>query len=174
MIIAKEKKNENISEYLLYMYQIEDIIRSKQFDLTTIREEIIDQFDQPESIKDEMESWYAGLIQQMKEENKEKTGHLSFLEKITSDLDELHSQLLKNPDELQYIDIYNWAKPNIQALREKSNSYGGDIQICLNGLYSFLLLRLKKEELTIETTEAISTFSNLMALLSKKYKEQHH
>lgn len=171
MIIAREKKNENISEYLLYMYQIEDLIRAKQFDLKTIRREIIDQFDQPESIKDEMENWYAELIRQMKEEGKEKAGHLSFLEQITSELDELHRQLLKDPDELQYIEIYNWAKPNIQALREKSENSAGEIQICLNGLYGFLLLRLKKEELTVETTEAISTFSNLMALLSQKYKE---
>ena len=28
MIIAKKKKNENIAEYILYMWQIEDLIRA--------------------------------------------------------------------------------------------------------------------------------------------------
>ena len=33
MIIASQKKKENIAEYLLYMWQIEDIIRAYGLDI---------------------------------------------------------------------------------------------------------------------------------------------
>ena len=33
MIIAQQKLKENIAEYILYMYQIEDVVRAYHFDL---------------------------------------------------------------------------------------------------------------------------------------------
>ena len=36
MIVAKQKRKENIAEYLLYMWQVEDLIRANQFDLSLI------------------------------------------------------------------------------------------------------------------------------------------
>ena len=33
MIIAKQKRKENISEYLLYMWQVEDLIRANHLDM---------------------------------------------------------------------------------------------------------------------------------------------
>ena len=32
MIIARQKRKENIAEYLLYMWQVEDLIRANKFD----------------------------------------------------------------------------------------------------------------------------------------------
>ena len=43
MLIAAKKKEENIAEYILYMYQIEDIIRSFQFDIERIMDEYVRQ-----------------------------------------------------------------------------------------------------------------------------------
>ena len=37
MIIASQKKKENIAEYLLYMWQIEDIIRAYGLDIDQIQ-----------------------------------------------------------------------------------------------------------------------------------------
>ena len=45
MIIAKRKRKENIAEYLLYMWQIEDIIRANNLDIESIRKNVIDRFD---------------------------------------------------------------------------------------------------------------------------------
>lgn len=42
MIIASQKKKENIAEYLLYMWQIEDIIRAYGLDIDQIQKHIID------------------------------------------------------------------------------------------------------------------------------------
>ena len=38
MIIAKEKRENNIAEYLLYMWQVEDIIRACKYDIALIKE----------------------------------------------------------------------------------------------------------------------------------------
>ena len=41
MLIAQQKLKENIAEYILYMYQIEDVIRAYQFDLDSILENYV-------------------------------------------------------------------------------------------------------------------------------------
>ena len=38
MIVAEQKRKENVAEYILYMWQIEDTIRALDFDLTRITE----------------------------------------------------------------------------------------------------------------------------------------
>lgn len=42
MKIASQKRKENIAEYLLYMWQIEDIIRANGLDMDRIRHNVID------------------------------------------------------------------------------------------------------------------------------------
>ncbi len=48
MRVAQQKFKENIAEYLLYMFQIEHVIRSFNFDLTAI----IDVFVRPTLVDD--------------------------------------------------------------------------------------------------------------------------
>ena len=43
MLIAQQKLKENIAEYILYMYQIEDVIRAYNFDLERIMDEYVRQ-----------------------------------------------------------------------------------------------------------------------------------
>ena len=66
MLIAREKKKENIAEYILYMWQIEDMIRASNMDLQTIEQNIIAEFDQPVEVKAEMRQWYQDLIAAMR------------------------------------------------------------------------------------------------------------
>lgn len=44
MLIAQKRRKENIVEYLLYMWQIEDLIRANQFDINLIDERVIAQY----------------------------------------------------------------------------------------------------------------------------------
>ena len=44
MITASQKKKENIAEYLLYMWHIEDLIRANSLDIDLIRKNIIDKY----------------------------------------------------------------------------------------------------------------------------------
>ncbi|MGL5636915.1 MAG: DUF4924 family protein, partial [Bacteroidales bacterium] len=44
MIIASQKKKENIAEYLLYMWQVEDLIRAFKLDMDQIDQKLISQY----------------------------------------------------------------------------------------------------------------------------------
>ena len=58
MLIAQKKRKENISEYLLYMWQVEDLIRANHFDSDEIRRNLVDRYDQPAAVKEEIARWY--------------------------------------------------------------------------------------------------------------------
>ncbi len=170
MIIAKEKKKENIGEYILYMWQIEDMIRAYNFDIDSINNEIIQNFDQSENIKKEMKQWYVHLIQMMKDEHIEKKGHLQFVKNTLNDLFNMHLILLKSTEELNYIDTYNKVHADIQELIQKSKgNVENEIEAGFNGLYGLLLLRLQGKSISQSTNEAIQGISKLIAMLSKKY-----
>ena len=77
MFTASAKKKENIAEYLLYMWQIEDIIRAYKLDLERIRTEIVDAYT---GLSDEQRTalyeWYESLIDMMRSEGVTEHGHL--------------------------------------------------------------------------------------------------
>jgi len=170
MIIAKQKKKENIVEYILYMWQIEDMIRSFSLDLPSIEKKIINQFKFETDIeKQEMLSWYEGLIAQMKEEKIVKKGHLQFLKNTINDLYDLHLYMIKKKN-AQYLQFYSWAKTHLEKLQELSkNSTENEIEAGLNGLYGYLMLKLQKREVSKETQESIQAISQMMAQLSNTY-----
>jgi hypothetical protein len=173
MIIAKEKKATNIPEYILYMWQIEDMIRAHNFDIDKIDKNIIQNFDQPDDIKEEMRVWYTDLINKMANQEIKEKGHLEFLNNLVKELDDLHLSLIQDPNELDYIEVYNKAKPSIKDLKSKARgTVAGDIEASLQGLYGILLLRLKGESLNTATQDAMASISRLLALLNEKYMEK--
>lgn len=172
MIIAKQKKKENIAEYILYMWQIEDLIRAYKLNMNEINKIVVEKFDQPGNIKKEISNWYQGLIGLMREEGKVETGHLQFIQNTINDLNQLHLQLLKSPEHLDYIEIYNKAKEGIVELMNKSKgTVENEIEACFNGLYGILMLRLQQKTVNMETATAMTSVSQLIALISKKYKQ---
>ena len=52
MFIAKSIREKSVVEYLLYMWQMEDLIRAYGCSLTRIRREYIDRFDYTDQQKD--------------------------------------------------------------------------------------------------------------------------
>ena len=172
MLIARQKRKENIAEYILYMWQIEDIIRANDFSLAKIEETVIQEFKQPDKVKEQIKEWYADLIIMMKEEGITKTGHLKIITDVVNTVEEFHKKLVRKKGEDKYIGVYSWAKSNIDALKAKINDDSlGDVHTCLTALYGLLLMRLKKRDVTEETNEAMTTFSNFMALLSGKFRQ---
>ncbi len=172
MIIAKQKKKNNIAEYILYMWQIEDLIRACKFDFDIIDKKIISQFNLDKNTLTEIRNWYKGLIEMMIEEGIKEKGHLQFINNIVNDLYRFHSALLKSDKHNKYQQLYLQASDNINVFKQKSqNKTINDIEICLNGLYAILLLKLKKEKISTETSTAVSTFSKLLAYLSQLYKK---
>ncbi len=175
MIIAAQKKSENIAEYLIYMYQVEDIIRAKGFDAGRIDREVISQFDVEYSMKREMLEWYKGLIDRMKSAGIEKKGHMDFLLRTAEEMNELNVKLLHEPLNNEFKDAYDRAKHNIDSLRMRSgHTDENDVQLALNGLYGYLILKLRKEEISEETRLAFSDISAWIALLSSEYMKSQH
>ena len=66
MYIASQKRKENIAEYLLYMWQIEDLIRANDLDLDKIKSNVIDKYQLSEPQIKEMTEWYESLIDMMR------------------------------------------------------------------------------------------------------------
>jgi len=173
MLIAKKKKQENIAEYLLYMWQVEDMIRANKLDINLIRQNIVDKFDQPDNVKQEMVEWYEGLIEMMKLEGVTERGHLQINKNVIIELTDLHLRLLKSPQEPEYIATYYKTLPFIVELRAKSEDKSiPEIETCFSALYGFLLLRLQNKDVSGETQSAISQISSFLRSLAMKYKAE--
>lgn len=172
MLIAKKLKEENIAEYLLYMWQIEDIIRANKLDIDIIDKQIISGFDQPQDVKNEIREWYESLIDMMRREDVVEKGHLIINKNVISELTELHNRLLKSAQETEYTEAYYKTLPFIVELRSKTQDKNTpELETCLAALYGFLLMRLQKKDISGETQSALSQISSFLRLLSLKYKE---
>jgi hypothetical protein len=173
MLIAQEKRKTNIAEYVLYMWQVEDLIRAYKFDIELIDSNIISQFNKPDHVKREIKNWYANLILMMHEEYIKQKGHLKFVKDVINDLNNLHIELLTKEKDPKYTELYKYTEPNIREFKNKLQDPGmNEIEICLSGLYALLLMRLQKRRINSETTQAMMTFSYLLAMLSKIFKER--
>jgi hypothetical protein len=171
MFIAKEKRKTNIAEYILYMWQVEDLIRAHNFDIDLIETNLISQYTQPPRVKNDIREWFADLILMMHEEGVRKHGHISFLRTLMDDLYDFHLKLLDDSEEKLYHQLFQRAYPFINEIKSKSGNNVSEIETCMNALYGLLLLRLKKKEVSRETEKAMATFSQLIAILSKKFLE---
>ncbi|MDQ1769676.1 DUF4924 family protein [Labilibaculum sp. A4] len=172
MIIAQDKKKTNLAEYILYMWQVEDIIRAYQFNIDKIDENIIKQFNQPEATQNEIRDWYENLIEMMKIEKVEETGHLQILKNNVNELYDFHVYLLTKGKDSAYNNHYQQALGNITEFREKSKATqeNNDIEVCLTALYGILMLKLQGKEISKDTLSAITTFSQMISELTAKYK----
>jgi len=173
MLISSELKQTNIAEYILYMWQTEDVIRAFDFDIEKIKKEIVEKYDVSDEVKENIVSWYESMIQMAELENVKKSGHLQIIRNIVNDLNDLHLWLLNQPSEVQYKQYFDLALPHIKALEEKMRGTSeNDIDVCLHGLYALMLLKMQKKEISKDTQTAMETFRKLIALLSSKYKDR--
>jgi len=170
MLVALEKRKTNIAEYILYMWQVEDLIRAYQFNIDLIETNLISQYSQPPKVKNEVRDWYANLMLMMYKEGIKDKGHLSFLTTLVNDMTDLHFRLLKHKDEERYRTIFSEAEGNLKVYRQKLPDLAiGDIESCLNALYGLLLLRLNKKAISRETESAMASFSKVLAYLSQRF-----
>src|SRR5574344_1234720 len=94
MFISRVLKDKNIAEYLIYMWQVEDLIRANDFDIKKIDEHIISKFNLDEAQGKEMLKWYEDRINMMKEEGVIEKVHLQINKHRTTWLTDLHLLLL--------------------------------------------------------------------------------
>lgn len=171
MIIARQKRKENICEYLLYMWQVEDLIRANHFDMDEIRDKVIARYNQPDEVKEEIARWYEELIEMMQSEGVKESGHIQLNKNVIITLTDLHLRLLKSPKEMIYGAAYYKTLPYIVQLRAKSG--GNDIpelETCFTAVYGYLMLRMQGKEISAETLDGIKQISSFLALLAEKYR----
>jgi hypothetical protein len=170
MFIAQELKNKNIVEYLLYLWQIEDLIRAYQLDIGRINEKVILPYPVTESEKKELYVWYENLIEMMRFEHVQEKGHLQINKNIVLNLEELHDKLMKSTDAAGYIATFYHILPVVSHLRNKSNdSDSSDVEICFNFQYAYMLLKMKKAAISNETMQAQKEIAVFLVLLAQKY-----
>lgn len=171
MLVAKQKRKENIGEYILYLYQIEDIIRAFQLDINLIQNNLVNQYNADEKTLKEISNWYANLVSMMDKEGIREKGHFQFLINLIADLNEFHLKLLETEVDKFYIQNYQTVAGLITELKQKNKRANNDVQLATDSIYGFLLLKMKKSEISIATTEAVKRLSAWLKMLSKLYND---
>ncbi len=172
MYISRQLKQENIAEYLLYMWQVEDLIRANHFDLAEIRKMIIDPYPISDEQKSELEQWYSDLIAMMQQENVCEKGHLQINKNIVVWLTDLHLRLLRSPKFPYYTAAYYKVLPFIVELRSKgSDKEIPELETCFDAMYGVWMLRLQKKKVSEETQKAIKTIGDFLSMLSEYYQK---
>lgn len=173
MRVSLEKKKNNIAEYVLYMWQLEDLLRAFEFDIDQLEENVFKTFSEDETTRNEIYQWYSNLVQMMEMENIKDAGHLQITKNVVLDLNTLHVQLLKTPEEVKYRELYYKAAPNLYEFQKRiEDKETNEVEMMFLGLYGLLMMRIKKKEITEETELAMKTFSDQLAILSQKYHER--
>ena len=169
MFIAQELRKKSIAEYLLYMWQMEDLIRAYGCSLARLRREYIDKFDYTDEQKDEETDWFGNLIRMMNEEGRRQEGHLQINKIIVKDLADLHNRLMLSGKFPFYNAEYYKVLPFIVELRNKGDKEVNEIENCLDALYGVMLLRLQQKPVSDETESAIREITTFIGMLSDYY-----
>lgn len=145
------KKN-NIAEYILYLWQIEDYLRA---------------FPQQAERNQELQD----LLNMMRQENIMEHGHLQLAQNALRELEELHDDLLEQ--EATYRAAMIQLTPSLNLLKAKTDRPTmSNIEACLTLLYQIMLLKLQKHPISSETELVQKQATQLLQYLSKTYKKQ--
>lgn len=171
MFISQKLRQDNIAEYLLYMWQVEDIIRAFDCYLPALRRGYIDSFDCSDEDREDLIDWYSNLIRMMTEEGCRESGHLQINKVVVQNLTELHVQLLESPKFPFYSSEYYKVLPFIVELRNKGDKDVNEIETCFDALYGVMMLRLRKQEISEDTLHAVKEITTFIGMLSDYYKK---
>ncbi len=170
MFVAQEKRKTNIAEYILYMWQVEDLLRACSFDPVKIEQQLVSRFNADENTSREIAGWYTNLSVAMEMEHIQGKGHLQALVNLVNDLNEFHLKMLEIQKDQEYVRLYGRNHDAIVAFRQKSEMYNqNEMEVCLNALYGFVLLKLKNVEITEFTRKTMEGFGGLIGHLSARY-----
>ena len=146
-------KKDNIAEYILQTWQMEDLVRAFQND------EALEQNTYLRDLKDMMRA--EGVMER---------GHIQLAEIAVSEMDELHQRLYD--EEATYRAAWLQLLPSINLLKAKTDDpTQSDMQMCLTFLYEIMLLRLQKKPISPETTAVQQSVSRLLAILAATYRD---
>ena len=142
-------KKDNIAEYILHLWQMEDYLRA---------------FPQNAEATQELHE----LSEMMHREGVVESGHVALANNALGEVEDLHTQLL-NEDALYRAAIIR-LQPSLNLLKAKTDRPTmSDIEACFTLLYQIMLLRLQKREISPETTSVQTQATQVLQFLSKVY-----
>lgn len=172
MDIALQKRRENIAEYILYLWQLEDMIRALQFS----PEAIFDQLVKPRGVAQQQENellvWYMGIADLLRQEAKTEAGHLDHTLHLVADLQRLHEQLLVLPAGERYRPLYARLQPELPRLRQiMGKEEMTDIELAFRALYAVVLYRMRGGDAVEKmASDVIELVSPVVAELARVYR----
>ena len=144
-------KKDNIAEYILYLWQMEDYLRA---------------FPQNAEATPELHD----LNEMMHREGIVDGGHLALANNALAELIDLHTTLL-NEDAMYRAAIIR-LQPSLNLLKAKTDRPTmSDIEACLVLLYQIMMLRLQKKEITPETASVQQQATQVLTFLSRTYHD---
>ena len=173
MLIAQQKRKENIAEYLLYLWQVEDLLRACHLDIDMVDKTVISRYEVDDVTRHEIREWYESLIKMMELDNVREKGHIRVCHNVLIRLNDLHQQLLADQNRFpDYHADYYRTLPFIVQLRATmpEDQRPSELETCFNALYGVMLLHLQGKEITQDTAAAISQISHFIGLLAAYYK----
>ena len=171
MDIAKTKRRENIAEYILYLWQLEDLLRALQFSPEAIFSTLI---APRKDIADEQKHvfllWYMDIANLLHQEGKERQGHLDHTLHLIADLHNLHLQLMKLPAGARYRELYARLEPELPRLRAVlGRNETSDTELCFRALYAAMLYRIRGEGGQQAVADTVEYISPAIAELASMY-----
>ena len=171
-MIALQKRKENIAEYILYIWQIEDLLRALQFSPEAIYATLVAKIEgADEQQKENIFNWYMQIVELLRKEGKEQKGHIEHTLHLIQDLHNLHLQLMKLPAGDHYRITYTRMAAELPRLRTiLDNNEISDTELAFRALYAAMLYRIKGggEKAITDTLEYVSP---VIAELSAMYKK---
>ena len=171
MDIAQAKRKENIAEYILYLWQLEDMFRALQFSPEAIYSQLV----APRQIEEEQKHvyllWYMDIVNLLRKEGKEEKGHLEHTLHLIGDMHNLHLQLMQNPVGEHYRTTFARLAPQLPMLRTLVKKEDVcDTEICFRALYAAMLYRIKGDKKRAEAiNDTIELVSPVVAELAAMY-----
>jgi len=172
MLIAEQKKKENIAEYILYMWQMEDLLRGCELNLEKVMRKIFPDDNSEDELALEYQNWFSSLIDEMNKNGLQKEGHLSTVKQYMKSLEDLHRSMLTTFQDERYKEFYRETAEHINLLKEKNTSEQiGDVETCLTGLYGLMLLKIKQAQISKDTLAAMEKIGKMIAYLSASFNK---
>lgn len=170
MLVAQNLRKTNIAEYILYMWQVEDLLRACLFNKDLIQSKLVSRFNANEKTGIEIAAWYNNLAVAMEKEHIREKGHLQVIANLVNDLNEFHLKLIETQADGEYLRLYRMNHDSISEFILKSGkAVENEVEACLNALYGVVLLKLKNAEISFLTQNTIEGFGRMIGHLSARY-----
>lgn len=146
-----KSKKENIAEYILYLWQIEDYLRA---------------FPAQAEATPELHQ----LSEMMHREGVVEKGHIRLAKNALAEMEELHLLLLNK--EATYRAAVLQLTPSLALLKSKTDRPTmSDVEACLTFLYQIMLLHLQHRPISADTEAVQKQATQLLQYLSRTYRD---